>query len=491
MTDASVVQLPSKPILELPATLPNRPTRILLICHAESLQRRYGNLTLTDTGLTALGWEQSSALAEWLRTHEQIDNLITSPQLRCRLTAQRVSQSLGIPVVLESLFPMTPRRDWLTQPPIFHTPTEQDADAAEYAGYLHRVIEAFNHTLGTRWGTTTAVIANPNAIVALLRILGGGQLAVNLDDTGITEFTLVDRRWLLAYVNRREHLPRPMMNNAVARAEMPIDSDVRDQVVMARQVYNQIATSVSIEELQEQANITGANDKDFVRFAEISEGQRILEVGSGLGHLSMSLAKTGALEVVGIDVSPAMLERAEYLRLSSGDADILRRVSYRLGPAHDLPFANQTFDLVVCRMLLHHIVKLRRALDEFNRVLKPGGLLLIDELNGSDDAVKRATQNAIESRRNPSHATIRTPAQYRDQLNTAGFQVQREKIAKRERRVKQWLDEVAVDGQTRHAVTEMLEASIETDAAELNVHEQNDELIFDQQIIYIVAQKTE
>ncbi|MEZ4832960.1 MAG: hypothetical protein R2873_13385 [Caldilineaceae bacterium] len=77
------------------------------------------------------------------------------------------------------------------------------------------------------------------------------------------------------------------------RAEAPVDSDVRDQVVLKRRVYNQIATSVSIEELTEQANATGAYDKDLVRFAEIDEGQRILEVGSGLGHLSMALAKTG------------------------------------------------------------------------------------------------------------------------------------------------------------------------------------------------------
>ncbi|MEZ4832961.1 MAG: histidine phosphatase family protein [Caldilineaceae bacterium] len=169
MTDAPDLQPSHKPILKLPATLPNRQTRLLLICHAESLQRRYGNLTLTDTGLTALGWEQSNALAEWLRTREQIDHLVCSPQLRCRLTAQRISQALGLPVVLESLFPMTARRDWLVQPPLRHDPPEDNTDAVEYDGYLQRVMEAFAHTLSNRWGSTTAIVANPNAIVALLR----------------------------------------------------------------------------------------------------------------------------------------------------------------------------------------------------------------------------------------------------------------------------------------------------------------------------------
>jgi ubiquinone/menaquinone biosynthesis C-methylase UbiE/broad specificity phosphatase PhoE len=479
------------PVLELPESLPNRPTRLLLVSHAESLQRRYGNLTLTDTGLTAVGWEQSNALAEWLRTHEQVNHLISSPQLRCRLTAQRVSQSLGIPVVLESIFPISPRRDWLLQVPTGNGTPEQQAEVAEYQTYYVKVIEAFNHILASRWGETIVVVTNPNAIAVLLRHLTGGRLGLTVEDTGISELILVDRRWQLLYVNRREHLPRPVLNSATIRTEPPVDSDVRDQVAVARQLFNQIASSITLEELQERANTINAPDKDFVRFAEISEGQRLLEVGSGLGVMTLALAKTGALEVVGVDVSPAMLERAEYLRLSTGDTDMLRRVSYRLGPAHDLPFPGNSFDVVICRFLFHHIVKLDRTLVEFQRVLKPNGILLVAELAGSEDAVKRATQNAIESKRNPSHATIRTVEQYRDHLEAAGFVLERERTVKKERRLKNWLDEIVADKQTRQAVGEMLEASIETDAAGLNVHRQNDDLLFEHRVLYLAARKAE
>ncbi len=491
MTDTLDIQQDSNLAIVLPDSLPSRPTRLLLICHAESLQRRYGNLTLTDTGLTALGWEQSNALAEWLRTREQLDHVISSPQLRCRLTAQRVGQALGLSVVLESLFPMTPRPEWLIQPPPLRPDTPaQEAEANEYTAYQSKVIEAFNHTLSGRWGETTAIVVNPNAIVALLRrTFEGRHLSLALDDTGICELLLVDKRWQLAYANRREHLPRPVLSSSTVRAERPLDNDVRDQVALARQVYNQFAATIVPDEIGERAYTLSAQDKEFVQFSEIKEGQRVLEVGSGFGQLSMAFAKSGALEVVGVDVSPAMLERAEYLRLSSGDSEILRRVSYRLGPAHDLPFPDQSFDIVVCRLLLHHVVKLGRALLEFRRVLKTDGALLIAELAGSDDPVKRATQNAIESKRNPSHATIRTLDQYREQMNAAGFQIEKEKIVKRERSVKQWLDEVMVDKQTRQAVMEMLEASMETDAAELHVHEQNDEMMFEQRVVYLLAHR--
>jgi ubiquinone/menaquinone biosynthesis C-methylase UbiE/broad specificity phosphatase PhoE len=479
------------PVLQLPETLTNRPTRLLLVSHAESLQRRYGNLTLTDTGLTAVGWDQSNALAEWLRTHEQVAHLISSPQLRCRLTAQRVGQSLGLPVVLESIFPISPRRDWLLQVPTGNGTPELEAETTEYQAYYTKVIEAFNHLLASRWGETVVVVINPNAIAVLLRHLNGGRLGLTIEDTGISELILVDRRWQLLYVNRREHLPRPILSSAKIRTEAAVDSDVRDQVAVARQLFNQIASSISLEELPERANTINAPDKEFIRFAEIGEGQRLLEVGSGLGVMTLALAKTGALEVVGVDVSPAMLERAEYLRLSIGDADMLRRVSYRLGTAHDLPFPGNSFDVVICRFLFHHIIKLDRTLAEVQRVLKPNGILLVAELAGSEDAVKRATQNAIESKRNPSHATIRTVDQYRDQLEAAGFVIERERTVKKERRLKSWLDEIAADKQTRHAVSEMLEASIETDAAELNVHRQNDDLLFEHRVLYLAARKAE
>lgn len=481
---------PSIATIDLPETLPNRPTRLLLISHAESLQRRYGNLTPTDTGLTALGWEQSNAVAEWLRTHEQIDHLVSSPQLRCRLTAQRISQALGLPITPASQFPTSPRRDWLIQVPMGNSP-EQVAERREYDAYVNKVIEAYSKILAAGWGQTTAVVTNPNAIVALLRYLGGSQLSFHIEDTGISEATLVDRRWQIAYVNRREHLPRPTLTTSTSRNELPMDGDLRDQLALARQTYNHIASAISTEELQERARSISAPDKEMIRFAEIEEGQRLIEVGSGLGLMTLSLAKTGATEVVGVDVSPAMLERAEYLRLSTGDTDMLRRVSYRLGPAYDLPFPGNSFDLLICRMLLHHMSKLERTLNEFYRVVKPGGAALIIDLAGSEDPVKRATQNAIEGKRNPSHATIRTVEQYRSHLHAAGFTVEKEKITKVERRMSQWLDEIAADKQTRQAVNEMLEASIETDAAELNVHSHGDDLVFEQRIVSLLARKVE
>ena len=79
--------------------------RLLIICHAEGLQNRYSDLqqdsrSQADGGLTAFGWEQTNLLAQWLMSHEIVDALYAAPLLRSRLTAQRLGQSLNLPVTV-------------------------------------------------------------------------------------------------------------------------------------------------------------------------------------------------------------------------------------------------------------------------------------------------------------------------------------------------------------------------------------------------------
>ena len=224
------------------------------------------------------------------------------------------------------------------------------------------------------------------------------------------------------------------------------------------------------------------------RFGEMEEGCRLLLAGAGSGRLALDLALAGVSEVVGVDVSPGMLEQAEFLRLATQDTR-LQGVNFRLAPVHALPFANGRFDVALCVHLLHHLAKPLPALRELYRVLPAHGKLILVEVNGSTDAVKRAAQNAIESKRNPTHATIRTKDQWIALLEQSGFQVEKEQSWVVERSASQWLDSIAVDDATRVAVIEMLEASIETDAAGLHVRRQNDELRFDVPVIALLARK--
>jgi SAM-dependent methyltransferase len=94
----------------------------------------------------------------------------------------------------------------------------------------------------------------------------------------------------------------------------------------------------------------------------------VLDLGCGDGRITALLAREGA-EVTGVDPSEVALERA---RAANPGLDFR-------APAPDgsLPFADGSFDVVVCVNVLEHVADTQRLMSEARRVLRPGGRLAI------------------------------------------------------------------------------------------------------------------
>lgn len=99
--------------------------------------------------------------------------------------------------------------------------------------------------------------------------------------------------------------------------------------------------------------------------------QNALDIGCGEGRFCRSLQSLN-IATIGIDPTPRLLDEAR-ARDPHGD--------YRLAKAEQLPFEAASFDLVVSYLTLIDIADFRAALKEMQRVLKPGGTLLIANLN--------------------------------------------------------------------------------------------------------------
>jgi SAM-dependent methyltransferase len=106
------------------------------------------------------------------------------------------------------------------------------------------------------------------------------------------------------------------------------------------------------------------------------DGARVLEVGCGPGHLSIRLARRHRLEVTGLDLDPAMIERARANAARRGDGDE-RRPSFLVGDVASLTFPDGSFDLVVSTLSMHHWADPAAGLAEIGRVLRPGGRALV------------------------------------------------------------------------------------------------------------------
>jgi ubiquinone/menaquinone biosynthesis C-methylase UbiE len=96
-----------------------------------------------------------------------------------------------------------------------------------------------------------------------------------------------------------------------------------------------------------------------------------LEIGAGTGYFSLNLLADGRVEgVTATDIAPGMLEALE-----RNAAELGLDVETVVCDAERLPFADESFDLVLGHAVLHHIPDLDRAFAEFARVLRPGGLV--------------------------------------------------------------------------------------------------------------------
>jgi ubiquinone/menaquinone biosynthesis C-methylase UbiE len=109
--------------------------------------------------------------------------------------------------------------------------------------------------------------------------------------------------------------------------------------------------------------------------------ERILDVGCGTGQLAAAiLERLPEARVWGLDLSPRMLDHARRRAAESGGRFFLVQ-----GDSEQLPFADDSFDVVTCSHSFHHYPHQDRVAAEMFRVLRPGGRLLL--LDGDRDGL--------------------------------------------------------------------------------------------------------
>jgi arsenite methyltransferase len=111
---------------------------------------------------------------------------------------------------------------------------------------------------------------------------------------------------------------------------------------------------------------------------ELKPGDRIVDVGSGAGIDSLIAARMVAPngKVIGIDMTPAMLEKASHAARESG----IVNVEFRQGYAEALPIEDGWADVIISNGVLNLMPDKQAALEEMARVLKPGGRLQIGDI---------------------------------------------------------------------------------------------------------------
>ena len=149
---------------------------------------------------------------------------------------------------------------------------------------------------------------------------------------------------------------------------------------------------------------------------------RSLDVACGPGLVALAFAKVVAY-AVGLDATPAMLDRARELQRQAG----LSNVEWHCGDAGRLPFGDDTFDIVTCRFAFHHVEHPATVLAEMKRVVKPDGMVVVCDGVASSDPSQASAFNEMERLRDPSTVRFLTLAELRALFDGAGLPVDAER----------------------------------------------------------------
>ncbi|MGH9689397.1 MAG: class I SAM-dependent methyltransferase [Candidatus Acidiferrales bacterium] len=109
--------------------------------------------------------------------------------------------------------------------------------------------------------------------------------------------------------------------------------------------------------------------------AGLPQSARVLEVAPGPGYFAIALAKLGSFEITGLEVSKTFVEIARKNAYKEG-----ARVDFQQGNASRMSFADNSFDLILCRAAFKNFSEPVRALAEMRRVLRSGGKAVIIDL---------------------------------------------------------------------------------------------------------------
>lgn len=143
----------------------------------------------------------------------------------------------------------------------------------------------------------------------------------------------------------------------------------------------------------------------LLELSGVSSTDIVLDVACGPGMVACEFAKH-ASHVTGVDITPAMIAQAAKRQHELG----LNNLAWDNGNAIPLPYADNSFTLVITRYSYHHLQAPEKALAEMIRVCKPGGRVLVADV--AIESAKSEAYDCLEILRDPSHIHALTKEEF-------------------------------------------------------------------------------
>lgn len=202
-----------------------------------------------------------------------------------------------------------------------------------------------------------------------------------------------------------------------------------------------------------------ANKPDLQRMvalAELRGDEQVLDIATGGGHTALAFAPH-VREVVATDLTPAMLAAAErFITAELAAAGLPLNVRFERADAEALPFADGSFDVVTCRVAPHHFADVGLFVREVARVLRPGGVFVLDDTIAPADPALDEFINTVEQLRDPTHVRDYTLAEWQALCAAAGLRVTSSETFTKTLPFRDWCTRARVAPATEAELTRLL-----------------------------------
>lgn len=140
-------------------------------------------------------------------------------------------------------------------------------------------------------------------------------------------------------------------------------------------------------------------------------GARLLEVGSGMGHLVGQLEDT--FETYGMDINHWAVHKSK---------EVIQQTKLHTASAQELPFRDGVFNVVIIKHIVEHLPDPRKAIQEIGRVTEKGGTLLLATPN-LDSLLKPWKGDSWIGYQDPTHISLKRPDEWLSLIEGAGFEL--------------------------------------------------------------------
>jgi len=210
----------------------------------------------------------------------------------------------------------------------------------------------------------------------------------------------------------------------------------------------------------------------------------VLEVAAGTCLCGRTLAPK-VHRVTCIDATQAMLD----VGITEAQRAGIKNMNFIHGMAEEIPFKEATFDIVMTRLSFHHFQETEKPFSEMSRVLKPGGKLVVIDMEATEESL-RDTEDYIERLRDCSHVRNRSRQELLALYRDAGYKMLKEDNTKIPVRLSAWMELTKTSPDMKQEIVKLMERDMAGEfCTGFKPYRQESEIWFEQRWLLLIGLK--